>query len=230
MGLFLRARSAGVTVAVLLAVALINAVLGSVSFTAGQQRPTPVPLALITPVIMSMAMTILTASRAPVPDALAARSMIRPVLVLDGLLIAVAATLLAISTPDDLAGEVSGSAAVRNLLGATGLAWLALSFLPVVAAWAPAFVLTLAAGTVGQQPTGLTGTWSWLLAGAGDPDAWSTALLLLVAGLVARHVPHADLGGLRRPSPAGAGGPRRSVLAGWMRSGTARSARLGGGS
>jgi hypothetical protein len=169
-------------------IAGLNWVVGDMVFRIGQQQPVSVPVMAIIPALLAASMVVLTPSRARLVDRAASRSLLGCRLALDAGLLTLALGALRLSSPA-LPGDALGSGAgLRNLIGLTGLAWLASTVLGEELAWIPPTALVLVAMIVGLQPTPVAGLWSWLLSNSASGSALTVAVSLLAAGLGLRAV------------------------------------------
>ncbi len=184
--LYLAAHGSVAAIGAIAVVAVLNWRLGDTVFRVGRQQPVSVPLMTVIPVAFAASLVVLTSSRTPMIDQVSARSLtlFRLANDLGGLALAVVA--LQLSSPSLTSEALGSGAGLRNLIGLTGLAWLASAVLGNDLAWIPPVVLALVAMIVGLAPTPITGLWSWLLVAPGMNSALIVALLLLAAGTMGR--------------------------------------------
>lgn len=95
--------------------------------------------------------------------------------------VAVSLTLWATASVD---GAYSTPAAVRNILGFTGIALLAATALVSTTAWLPTVAFAVTAVVAGAE-AGVPHSWAWPIRPNDDELSWTVAVALLVVGAAA---------------------------------------------
>ncbi|MGB5759517.1 MAG: hypothetical protein WBM50_21565 [Acidimicrobiales bacterium] len=167
-------------------IVVVDVVAGGLVFNAGQQEPVSVQLSAIVPALAAAALLVLSGSRAPLVDALAARRLQAHRLGLDIGLAGLTLIALWLFAPDASTTGPSTAAGLRNLVGFVGIGWLASALTGNELAWIPGTFLAMVATSVGLRPTAITPAWSWILADDGDLGALTIAVGLAILGLAIR--------------------------------------------
>jgi hypothetical protein len=173
--LFARARRTQSAIVIVIALGLVQRVLGAASVKLSHDNSLSVPWAVLVPIVAAAVVGTTSQSAVGQFELATVRSLpaLRASHLLAMLLIATASTALGSVA---LAGDISAPAAIRNLLGFTGLALLSAASLGGNLAWAAPVAAGLTTLTVGASQ-GRPNNWAWPIHTNND----STALLIAVA-------------------------------------------------
>ncbi|WP_234433310.1 hypothetical protein [Streptomyces sp. NRRL WC-3549] len=182
--LFARAYRGAPSLAAILLLTVLNAVVGAHEVRAGLSEPVTIPYALLIPAVMACVVGLSCYADVSHMDRAGTRRVPLARLLLLLALLAPAAVGLLLLTPGSQSPEALGQgewAAFRNLLGLTGVVALSVTVFGQEASWVPTTVLTGAALFLGRQGTG-AGAWAWIFAPQNDADAFCVAVVLFVCG------------------------------------------------
>lgn len=183
----------------ILALVVLNALVGAREVQSGITEPVTIPFALLIPAVMACVIGFSSYGEVGYLDRTGTvRVPVARLLLLLTLLLPAAVGLLLL-TPAAASPEALGQgewAALRNLLGLTGVVMLSVCFLGQEGSWVPATVLTGAALFLGRHGAG-AGAWSWISAPQADSGAFLVAAALFLCGL-ALLVPYGERGLSRR--------------------------------
>lgn len=178
--LFARSRRTLSAVLIITGLGLVERLLGAASLKLSHDNSLSIPWTVITPAI---AATVIGASTRSVMGRLEQRTVrslagLRATHLTAMLLIAVIVTTVSSTA---LAGDISAPAALRNLIGFTGLALISATILGGNLAWPLPIGVALATLTAGASQ-GRPRTWAWPIHHNQDASALLVATLLLVLG------------------------------------------------
>jgi hypothetical protein len=181
--LFARSRGTAGTASALTVICIAGAALRHVVFTLPDASGFGVPWVTILPLLSACAIGISTRSPMNELEGTAARSLRGLRCAHAGTLVAIAA-VLAVPVTVTLPAPASAPAALRNLMGLTGLALLCGRLLGGRLAWILPTVYTLAALTAGATG-GVPHPWAWVLGPDHDEQSLAWAAAFAIAGAAA---------------------------------------------
>lgn len=181
--LLARARRTTSAILIIIMLGLLEWILGSASVKLSHDNSLSVPWAVIIPI--AAATVVGTASRSAVTQLELGTTRSLHTLRAAHLALILAVTIAATALGSaGLAGDISAPAAIRNLLGFTGLALLAAALLGANLAWTAPVALGLAALTAGAAG-GKPYAWAWPIHYNNDSAAALTAAFLFILGALA---------------------------------------------
>lgn len=182
--LLARQRRAPVAALGLVVVVVAGALLGPTAVRIGSLQPITVPVVVLLPVAAACLIALTTVSTIPELERTADRPMtVLRLLLLLALLLPTTA-LLALVTAGSV-GQLGPPATIRNLLGLTGLGLLGVAVLGGSFGWLPPCVLAGLAFIAGARGDGTAHPWAFVIRPNNDPIAFTTAVVLLLAGTIA---------------------------------------------
>jgi hypothetical protein len=183
--LYLRTRGLLGTLLILAAAALITLLLGDRRLTLLYGSAAGLPIVFLLPLLSASAIAATVRTRWPEWDQASPRriALRRTAVVLT--LLPLSAIVLVLVFPD-VHGLLGRDAAVRNLLGLTGLALLSAACVGGEHAWVLPTAYTLTVVSLGDDAAMAPQPWSWLV----SPDGvhWGYALTATALGLVTTYV------------------------------------------
>lgn len=180
---YARSRRTAATIAALVVIDSAGLMLRHSVFRFPGSSGFGVPWVTLLPFLSACAIGLSVRSPMNEIEGTAARSMRRARLAHAGTILVIAALLTA-PTAGTLPPPVSLPAALRNLLGLTGLATLCGRFLGGRLSWVLPTAFTLTALTVGASD-GIPRNWAWILAPDLDRMSWGLAVACAAVGCMA---------------------------------------------